>query len=174
MQASELVIAEVEAGAGLLGISPLPGLTAGLGPDIARIRDWGAEAVLSMTEVEEMRRLGSGGLGRAVEAAGMAWHHLPILDFGGPRGETARLWPLVADEVHGRLDHGGQVLVHCRAGMGRSGMAVLRLLVERGEDPRQALARIRKVRPGAVETAGQRDWAAAGATTPWRGNPVSD
>jgi hypothetical protein len=41
-------------------------------------------------------------------------------------------------------------------------MAVLRLMVECGEDPAQALARLRSVRPCAVETDAQLDWACAG------------
>ncbi len=41
-------------------------------------------------------------------------------------------------------------------------MALLRLMVEAGEDPGAALSRLRAVRPCAVETAAQFDWAAAG------------
>ena len=41
----------------------------------------------------------------------------------------------------------------------RSGMIALRLMVERGADPDEALKRLRAVRPGAVETDEQRLWA---------------
>ncbi len=41
-------------------------------------------------------------------------------------------------------------------------MAVLRLMVEVGEAPEAALARLRAVRPCAVETEAQRDWAEQG------------
>ena len=54
------------------------------------------------------------------------------------------------------------MLVHCRGGCGRSGMAVLRLMVEAGEAPEEALARLRAVRPCAVETEAQMDWARRG------------
>ena len=57
------------------------------------------------------------------------------------------------------LAQGGRVLVHCFGGCGRSGMAALRLLVELGEDPDEALARIRAVRSCAVETEAQMAWA---------------
>ncbi|MBR9844091.1 MAG: protein phosphatase, partial [Rhodobacteraceae bacterium] len=50
--------------------------------------------------------------------------------------------------------------VHCFGGCGRSGMAIMRLLVEMGEEPEAALARLRAVRPCAVETEAQRLWAA--------------
>lgn len=39
-------------------------------------------------------------------------------------------------------------------------MAVLRLMVEMDEAPEAALARLRAVRPCAVETVAQHDWAA--------------
>ena len=51
-------------------------------------------------------------------------------------------------ELNGILDRGGSVLTHCYGGHGRSGMVTLRLMVERGEEPETALARIRTERPG--------------------------
>jgi hypothetical protein len=41
-------------------------------------------------------------------------------------------------------------------------MIALRILVERGEGGEAALARLRSVRPGAVETPEQLAWASAG------------
>jgi len=53
----------------------------------------------------------------------------------------------------------GKVFAHCYGGKGRSGMVLLRLMVERGLDPDQALQDLRRVRPGAVETQAQWLWA---------------
>jgi len=48
---------------------------------------------------------------------------------------------------------GGQSLVvHCRGGLGRTGVIAARLLIELGEVPSRALQRVRLGRPGAVET----------------------
>ena len=47
-------------------------------------------------------------------------------------------------------------------GCGRSGTAVLRLMVEAGEEASVALGRLRAVRPCAVETPEQFAWAAGG------------
>jgi hypothetical protein len=44
-------------------------------------------------------------------------------------------------------------------GCGRSGTALLRLMVESGEDPIPALTRLRAARPCAVETPAQFAWA---------------
>jgi atypical dual specificity phosphatase len=47
------------------------------------------------------------------------------------------------------------VAVHCAAGLGRTGTVLAAYLVARGEEPRAALARVRDLRPGSVETADQ-------------------
>ena len=85
--------------------------------------------------------------------------HLPIRDYSGQSGENVELWKNYSVQLHESLDAGGGVIAHCRGGIGRSGMIALRLMAERGEDPDQALERLRAVRPGAVETDEQRFWA---------------
>jgi protein-tyrosine phosphatase len=55
-------------------------------------------------------------------------------------------------ELHGILDSDGKVLAHCKGGLGRAGMVAARLLVERGVSPDEAIASVRRVRPGAIET----------------------
>jgi len=57
------------------------------------------------------------------------------------------------------LQGGGRVLIHCRGGCGRSGMAALRLMIESGEEAGAALSRLRALRPCAVETEAQMAWA---------------
>jgi protein-tyrosine phosphatase len=64
------------------------------------------------------------------------------------------------------------VLVHCAAGLGRTGTLAALLLVEGGLEPEAAIARVRQARPGTLETADQeafvRRWAAdrAGGSVP--------
>ena len=50
------------------------------------------------------------------------------------------------------------LLVHCRGGLGRAGTIAARLLVELGMEPKQAIASVRAVRPGAIETSDQEDF----------------
>ena len=47
------------------------------------------------------------------------------------------------------------MLVHCKGGLGRAGLVSARLLVEAGHSPCEAIALVRSVRPGAIETAAQ-------------------
>lgn len=155
-----LEISELRLRNGTLGISPMPGGGGRYEADLMKILRWGAGLVLTMTTEEELENSGAEGLGGDLRAVGIAWRHLPIADFGAPSEEVAGLWPEASALAHRILDDGGRVLVHCYGGCGRSGMALLRLMVEAGEDADPALARLRRVRACAVEAESQRAWAA--------------
>ena len=143
---------------GRIGVCRLPGLYGDLASDLAEIRHWAPSLVLSMTERSEMDRCGSAELGPLLGRDGIDWAHLPIRDFGGLSEVQAAQWPELSARLHAVLDRGDGVLLHCRGGQGRSGMMALRLLVERGEDAEASLERLRRERPGAVETNEQRAW----------------
>ena len=153
-------IYELAAGPGMLGISPIPGGNGSYEDDLLAILGWGANVVFSMTGMEELEAVGAGQMAEHMATMKIDWHHLPIRDFGAPGPEVRVRWAGAAVAAHAALDAGGRVLVHCRGGCGRSGMAALRLLVERGEAPKTALDRLRAVRPCAVETPSQYAWAA--------------
>lgn len=153
-------VSELRLGNGWLGISPIPGRTADYSVEFASLLAWEPTLVLTMTTLREMMRVGAEDLGADLEAAGVQWHHLPIADFGAPEDETNSRWPGVSELAHSELQKGGKVLAHCYGGCGRSGMALMRLMVEAGEDADPALARLRDVRPCAVEAEEQRAWAA--------------
>ncbi|MBT5433514.1 MAG: protein phosphatase [Rhodospirillaceae bacterium] len=155
-------IAKIEPhGGGRIGVCALPGRSGGLQADLKAVVDWGPVMVVSMTEIGEMQASGSQDLGEHLRGHGIDWVHLPIRDFGGPDGSSRDAWPKLAARLHACLDGGEGVLLHCRAGQGRAGMIATRLLVERGEEPKTALTRLRLVRAGAVETNEQFAWAAS-------------
>ena len=145
---------------GMIGISPAPGRGGAYLADLAVVLRWGAGMVLTMTTQVELERLDAGGFGEDLAAAGVDWRHLAVPDFGAPPEEVRALWPGVSAEAHRILEDGGRVLAHCYGGCGRSGMALMRLMVEAGEDADPALERLRDVRPCAVEMPAQRAWAA--------------
>ncbi|BBK33039.1 dual specificity protein phosphatase-like protein [Stella humosa] len=136
---------------GIIGLAPVPGRV-DLDADIAIIRSWGAATVVTLQPQDELDWLGIGHLGRAVVAAGLEWHHLPILDLRAPDALFEQSWEAVATAVLARLDRGERVMVHCRGGFGRTGTVAARLLVLRGLAPAAAIALVRHTRPGSIET----------------------
>jgi hypothetical protein len=159
---------DLPAAGGRIGICPVPGRDGDYGADLDILLVWRPGLVLTMTGAEELERVGAGGLGRDLALAGCAWRHLPIRDFGVPVGQALADWPHASAQARAVLGGGGRVLVHCFGGCGRSGMAILRIMAEAGEPPAAALDRLRMVRPCAVETSAQKDWATAGQPLPPR------
>ena len=155
---SEFVIRDISFGGGTLALSPLPGRTRHYGTDRERLLDWRPALVISLASMAELARKGAASLGEDLAAAGIDWSHLPIEDMVVPDTEAEARWQTVSFRARDALSNGQRVLVHCFGGCGRSGMVCLRLMVDGGEPWRPALARLRRVRPCAVETDAQLAW----------------
>ena len=155
---AEFVIYAVPVAGGIIGIAPLPG-GATYKQDLLHMKDWQPALVLSMTTQAEMVADDVEQLGADLQDLGTRWVHLPVPDFGVPEGATVVDWPKASKAALAALRGRGRVLIHCRGGCGRSGMAALRLMIEAGEEAETALTRLRTVRPCAVETSAQMRWA---------------
>jgi atypical dual specificity phosphatase len=83
---------------------------------------------------------------------GMTELHLPVPDFTPPTPEQLELG---VDAIQNAINNGTRVAVHCGAGLGRTGTLVACYLVRRGLSAEAAIAHVRAVRPGSVETAAQ-------------------
>lgn len=142
---------ELPVAGGVLALSPMPGRGGDFAGDVARVLVWRPDLVVSMTESAELAT----DLPGALAAAGIGWRHFPVVDYGVPEAGFDAL----AAEIAGVLSGRGRVLLHCMGGCGRSGMVALAVMVRAGEEPAAALARLRAVRPCAVETAAQLAWA---------------
>ncbi len=136
--------------------------------DIQAIIKWGPDAVVTLIEHHEFRLLEVPKLGEMVEQAGMDWHHLPIRDVDVPNEDFENLWFYSGHRLRRALAAGSKVLIHCRGGLGRSGMIAARLLVEMGEEPMDAIRQVRSARRGAIETPEQEQYVLA--ARPPRGN----
>jgi ADP-ribosylglycohydrolase/protein-tyrosine phosphatase len=161
-----LRIDHVEApGGGVIGMTFCPGKKdrysasghwdRDLDVDIAAIRRWGANAVVTLMEQPELAEVGVPDSGERVERAGMDWHHLPIRDVDIPDDAFARLWRYSGLRLRACLRRGGRIVLHCRGGLGRTGTIAGMLLAELGVSPGDAIKRIRAARSGTIETSEQ-------------------
>lgn len=167
-QSHPLYVSDLNVGPGRLGLTLCPGKKGDsvfgapwdrdLDVDLAAIRAWGATAVLTLVEPQELLMLGVERLGEAVRERGMEWHHVPIPDLGVPQDLDRAGWWIVSTRLHTILDQGGRVLVHCRGGLGRAGIMAALLLIERGDTAEDAMRRVRAVRKGAIETRPQEEF----------------
>ena len=152
---------------GLIGMCVCPGRTvrgarvAGWNRDVEAdldaVRDFGAAALVTLMQADELAEytLPVDRLEQAVRARGMAWHHLPIFDMCAPDFEFEARWQAEGAALRAHLDAGRNIVVHCLGGLGRTGTIAARLLVEYGETPQDAIARVRDARPGAIQTVEQ-------------------
>ncbi|MDJ0973726.1 MAG: dual specificity protein phosphatase family protein [Planctomycetota bacterium] len=116
------------------------------GPDAwTFLRAEGVRAVLTLTERPP--------LGDPA-GAGLAYLHVPLIDFGTPSLENLqRCVTWIAEQTAAERP----VVVHCFAGQGRTGTVLAAFLVSVGLTPEEAIAEVRRLRPHSIETRGQED-----------------
>jgi len=124
------------------------------------IADWGRrgiKTVLSLLTPEEQEELDLMKEAAQAKARGLAFLSLPIADRQVPSSED-KLTKVLA-QVDKELSAGRNVLVHCRHGIGRSGLVAGCLLVTKGLNTEEALNRLAAARGTPVpETPEQRQW----------------
>ncbi len=124
------------------------------------VSDWkrsGVDAVLSLLEKAEEQEMNLEKEGEAVRDQGLEFISLPIPDRQAPPSETKVTATI--DRTTQTLKSGKNVLVHCRQGIGRSGLIAACLLIRKGMSPGAALEKVMAVRGVEVpETREQREW----------------
>ena len=85
----------------------------------------------------------------------MEWWHAPIPDGEAPERDFEDAWKVTGESIRNRLRLGFDVLLHCRGGLGRAGTITARLLVELGEQPDDAVRRVRDAHEGTIENESQ-------------------
>ena len=123
---------------------PLPGGTRSLNQDLEYLKTQRISLLISLTE----QPIDSAVL----EALGIDALHLPVPDFHAPTLEQLIAFVV---RVNRALAQGESVGVHCTAGLGRTGTVVAAYFVSEGLTAQAAIAKIRRLRPGSVETADQ-------------------
>jgi protein-tyrosine phosphatase len=134
-----------------------------LSDDIARWKRAGVNAVLSLLTPEENRDLDLSNEAGEVRAQALEFSSFPIPDLQVPKSEAMLAETL--EKVSRSLSSGKNIVVHCRQGIGRSGLIAICLLVKEGMSPGAAVEIVSAARGIPVpETAEQRDWVEHHAT----------
>jgi protein-tyrosine phosphatase len=117
----------------------------------------GIDVVVSLLESDEANQLDLVDERRAVEANGIRFISFPIPDRGVPASVSAAI-SLMAN-IAGALEEQKNVAVHCRQGIGRSGLIAAGVLATSGVSPEQAIKIVSSARGVAIpETPDQRLW----------------
>ena len=120
-------------------------------------RESGLDVIVSLLEQEEAAQLGLFEESRAAEDTGIRFISFPIPDRGVPASEQAAV--SLINTISEALEKGRKVAVHCRQGIGRSGMIAAAVLASTGIDSSRALESVSSARGLSVpETKEQREW----------------
>lgn len=142
---------------GRLAIAARPRGGEWLDDEVNGWRRAGLDVVVSLLEEEEAAQLELALEGQAATAHGVRFVSCPIPDRGVP-ASTQRAVALLKDIV-GALEDSKNVAVHCRQGIGRSGLIAAGALVTAGVPADKAIEVVSAARGQAVpETAAQRRW----------------
>jgi protein-tyrosine phosphatase len=142
---------------GRLAVLPRPRGGDWLEDEVRSLRAGGVDVVVSLLTREEAIELDLVDEAACCAAEGIEFLSFPFADRGVPASDAEtlalvrRLAALVAD--------GKAVAVHCRQGVGRSGLLAACILASLGERPEEALERVARARGRPVpDTPEQREW----------------
>jgi protein-tyrosine phosphatase len=142
---------------GKLAISARPRGGDWLEDEISGWRTAGVDAVVSLLTPRENEDLELDAESSLTQARGLRFVSLPVEDRSVPSSWEDALHAV--DKVAEILQQGRNVAVHCRQGVGRSGIIAAAVLVKHGSTPDDALKLISDARGVPVpETPEQREW----------------
>jgi len=125
--------------------------------DLGAIQKWGASILITLLEPHELEELQIVDLPQCASKAGIDWHGLPITDGAAPDARFLDPWKYLAPGFIKGLLEGQRIVVHCKGGLGRAGTVACLLLMDSGaaNNAEEAMAIVREVRRGAIETPAQ-------------------
>jgi protein-tyrosine phosphatase len=126
--------------------------------EVRGLRRAGIDIIVSLLEEDEAAQLYLFSEAKTVEANGLRFISFPIPDRGVPASTLAAV--SLMGSITRALEEGKNVAVHCRQGIGRSGLIAAGVLITSGLSPEQAIEVVSSARGIAIpETSEQRQWA---------------
>jgi protein-tyrosine phosphatase len=142
-----------------MAIIPRPRGGTELAHDLAALRAIGLDVLVSLLAVHEQDELGLACESAEAEAAGIRFAGYPILEAGVPDDPVS--FAALVESLGCALVAGRTVGIHCRMGIGRSGLLAASLLVRAGLTPEAAWRAIEQARGRPVpDTEQQRQYPA--------------
>jgi atypical dual specificity phosphatase len=126
---------------GLLGGMQQPGLLRDLESDLKALKQLGCRRLVTLTEecADEPR----------MEHYGLSGTHFPIPDMGVPGLSEAKS---MCKRVSSWMDAEVATVLHCKAGLGRTGTMLACTLVYRGENAVRAIEQVRAINPYYIQS----------------------
>jgi protein-tyrosine phosphatase len=144
---------------GSLWLSAMPGRFASWRDFEREARDAGLKMVVCLTPLDEVRELSPTYHAAIVRGgAPYEWLHLPMPNFGVP--EDGEAFRRSIERVAQALRAGERVMMHCAAGLGRTGSAAACVLKSLGLQTDEALQRVKAAgsNPQNAQQSGFVDW----------------
>lgn len=124
-----------------------------LDADLDRLRHHHrADVLVSLLEDHEYDLLAIPDLRGRARDAGLEVRHFPIADDSVPPPWKEDAFAELVAGIRRAVDDGRRVVLHCRGGVGRSGLVAAAVATTYGDDADAAIARVRRAQPWAVET----------------------
>jgi protein-tyrosine phosphatase len=144
-------------GSGFLAVMAKPVSGEWIEDEFRGIAHEGVHQIVSLLEQQEAYEVGLHDEKALTEKNGMEFVSFPIQDRGLPH--SVKEFKNLIMHLYHQIAGGKNTVIHCRAGIGRTGVVAAGLLIQCGFDPDQALTHISRKRGVQVpDTIEQRDW----------------
>jgi hypothetical protein len=153
---------------GAIGMVPCPGRRdeeaqsadwrADFETDLARIAAWQPQLVIALLAPSEFVRPALPEFQARVTELGLPWEYAPVGNYGVPDTVFMQQWVQLGERARAILQQNGRIILHCRYGLGRTGLVAAMLLIELGSSATESIDLVRAARPHTIQNGRQLDF----------------